>query len=481
MADVLRLPPHFQDGMILQQQVSFHLYGWCAAHAAVQAVLERHPYDGRPVSPLDKHYGVLFKKTVIADDHGEFSLDFPASEASFDPHMLTLSCGTKTICLQDILFGEVWIVAGQANMQMPISAILPQQKWEKLACVHYIRILNPPEDWSHQDQLQRPEALEDAGCQTKWLHGDQPQHIADISAVGFAFARQLHHDLNIPVGLVQTALSGSCISAWISKSALLGKHIMSRECLAETRDWVHEDGQSFQELPAHQQPSTLYERKIEPLKYMGARGVLWYQEGHDGLAPEYYAEAFQLLVTDWQRVFRSGGSKGLAFLIVQPAPFYYGQDRFTRQAEFNEMLAAVRHKLTCPAALLPLYDLPLDYTETSGDWSHPQYPVSKLPVGERLERIALGLLYDRKAPRTAPECNNIEIVGNKMILSFSQIGDGLRLSGPGERLRGFAICGPDRVYRAASARILYGVRVMVWHDEIKDPVAVSYAFADMNQ
>ncbi|MCK9253958.1 MAG: hypothetical protein M0P55_14500, partial [Clostridiales bacterium] len=46
---------------------------------------------------------------------------------------------------------------------------------------------------------------------------------------------------------------------------------------------------------------------------------------------------------------------------------------------------------------------------------------------------------------------------------------------------GFTICGPDRLFREAQARILYGVRVMVWHDQIREPQAVTYAFRDMNQ
>ena len=95
--------------------------------------------------------------------------------------------------------------------------------------------------------------------------------------------------------------------------------------------------------------------------------------------------------------------------------------------------------------------------------------------------MALGLLYQRKAPQSAPECSDIEIIGSKLMISFSNIGDGLCLAGEGARLRGFKICGPDRVFLEAEARILYGIKVLVWNEQISTPQAVTYAHADLNQ
>jgi hypothetical protein len=306
--------------------------------------------------------------------------------------------------------------------------------------------------------------------------------MAKVSAVGFTFARQLHLDLKFPVGLVEMAQGDSYLHAWISRTASKDSEIICRhiEHFRDSRDQADgalSDGMNM----AGQVPGGLYASKVSPLQMMAVRGVLWYPGENDFPDPAYYREALQVMFTEWQQVFRPAGSKGLVFFIIQPAPLYYGQKCFTEQAEFCEMLASVRHRLSGRCALLPLYDLSLDYTGAAESWRHPKHPVAKQPVGERLERMALGLLYQRKAPHTAPECSNIEIVGNKMILSFSQIGEGLRLSGPGERLRGFTICGPDRVFLPAHARILYGVRVMVWHDQVKTPVAVAYAFSDMNQ
>jgi sialate O-acetylesterase len=481
MTEMLWLPAYFQSGMVLQQQVPFIVRGRSRPSVSIKVMLERRPHDGRAVSPLDSQYGILFDRAVKSGADGRFQIEVPASEATFDPHELTVTAGEEKISLRDVLFGEVWIAAGQSNMQMPLRAVQTQAETNDLANLYYVRILSQSASGLGKNRPYYTSDPADDLCEAEWQRGDHPQAMSGVSAAGFSFVRKLHLDLKIPVALIETALGGSCIHSWISRASIdaddmLRRHLVETGFYRDETDWdKSEDWETTQ-----YQPAALYNSKIAPLHFVAARGVLWYQGESDYQYPEYYKAALQTLVKDWHRVFRPVNRKGLAFLIVQLAPYYYGHKSFTRLAEFNEMLASVRHALTCPAALLPVYDLPPDYIEASEDWRHPIHPTTKLPIGQRLEQMALGLLYQRKAPQSAPECTNIEIVGNKMLLSFDQIGEGLRLSGSGDRLRGFAICGSDRVFVEAQARILYGVRVMVWHDQIRDPQAVTYAYADMN-
>lgn len=481
MTAMLWLPAHFQSGMVLQQQVPVILRGRSRPAGSVRVTLERRPFDGRAVSPLDSQYGLVFDQTTTAGADSAFCIEIPAGEASFDPHEITLTAGEDQLKLQDVLFGEVWIAAGQSNMQMPLSAVQPQTETEEQASLFYARVLSQSATGLGRDQPHYPYGPADDLCEARWIRGDQPKAVRDVSAAGFAFVRKLHLDLKVPVALIETALGGSCIHAWISRPAIesdetLRGHIVETGFYRDETDW---DKTGNWET-AQYQPAALYNSKIAPLKDLAARGVLWYQGESDYQYPDYYKVALQALVRDWQHIFRPADQQGLAFLIVQLAPYFYGHKRFTRLAEFNEMLAAVRHTLPCPTALLPIYDLPLDYRDAPEDWRHPIHPTTKIPIGQRLALMALGLLYQRKAPKTAPECTGIEIVGNKMLLTFDPIGEGLRVAGGGEWLQGFTICGSDRVFVEAQARILYGVRVMVWHDQIKNPQAVTYAYADMN-
>ncbi|NLO35209.1 MAG: sialate O-acetylesterase [Clostridiaceae bacterium] len=482
MAANLSLPSYFQSGMVLQQQVPFKLRGRALSGAQIFFHLERQPFDGRAVSPLDSQYGIIFRQQVQAGNTGFFEIEGPLCEASFDPYSLTLESEGERIVLDEVRFGEVWIAGGQSNMQMPLSAVLSHQEIEDLANVHYVRVLSQSATGLGRGRPHYAYHPADDLCEAVWLRGDQPQDIAGVSAVGFAFARSLHLELKIPVAFIETALGGSCIHAWISRPSLeseeaVRQHVVAMGFYRDEQNW---DTSRNWETTQYQ-PAALFNSKIAPLAGLGARGVLWYQGESDVHTPQVYRIAFHKLVGDWNEVFTPAQPEGLAFLIVQLAPYWYGDANGMRLCIFNEMLAAVRHSLGNPTAILPVYDLPLDYAAAPLDWRHPLHPLAKLPVGQRLARIAQGLLYKRKAPASAPECVDIEVVGNKMLLSFSQIGEGLRLTGGGERLNGFAICGPDRQFRQAQARILYGVRVMVWHDQIRDPQAVTYAFQDMNQ
>ncbi|HBP37912.1 MAG TPA: hypothetical protein DD640_04075 [Clostridiales bacterium] len=406
----------------------------------------------------------------------------PSFAASFDPFQLTLSDGVSEICLEDILFGEVWVTAGQSNMQMPLSAVQGSEQLPALANLFYVRVLSQSANGLPDEQADYPYQPRDDLSLAAWQRGDQPDQMSDVTAVGFSFAREVHLELHVPVGLIETALGGTCIHSWLSRDSVeqhnsLKNHIREIGFYRDSKDWNQTGDWSWN----LNQPTALFNCKVAPLQGLGARGILWYQGESDYQYPEYYQKALQSLVRDWHAVFRPADSRGLGFLYVQLAPYYYGHRRFEQLAEFNGMLAAVRHILPCPAALVAIHDLPLTYDSAPEGWRHPIHPAVKLPIGQRLKTVAMGLLYQRKAPDSSPECSGIEIVGGKMLLSFTNIGEGLRLTGEDGLLRGFAICGPDRIFVEAQARILYGLRVLVWHEQISDPCAVTYAYADMNQ
>ena len=70
----------------------------------------------------------------------------------------------------------------------------------------------------------------------------------------------------------------------------------------------------------------------------------------------------------------------------------------------------------------------------------------------------------------------MQIDDNKIIISFSNTGSGLLVKGGGE-LKYFSICGSDEKFVWAKAKIENN-KVVVWSDDISNPVAVRYAWAD---
>lgn len=133
--------------------------------------------------------------------------------------------------------------------------------------------------------------------------------------------------------------------------------------------------------------------------------------------------------------------------------------------EFNEVIQAFMNKLDMKSGLISLHDLLL-----------PDKTMS-FTLGQRLATAALGTHFTPKLPTSCPQLSGVEKTGNKLILKFDNLADGLRLADGRSELLGFAVCGPDRVFYPASARILHGVRVMVWADSVEDPVSVTYGFS----
>jgi hypothetical protein len=267
---------------------------------------------------------------------------------------------------------------------------------------------------------------------SEWVAADQPDRIGQYSAIGQAFGRDLLIELKIPVGMVQAIQPGYRL-----------------------RDW----------LPARKKG--LFERLIQPLASYNLRGIIWSGCEHDLADPDHCRPDLMKLAQSLRALFRPINDLPPAFLMLQYRTFYAGQKFFYQQSLCNEALAYAAHQLEAPAALVPV-------SGTTN--SNPQQTIA-----DRLRTVVLGLVYQRKVTRSAPECESIELVGGKMILSFSNAGEGLRLTGDDTRVRGFTVCGSDHVFREASARVLYGVRVMVWHDDVPNPVGVTYGFYDMNQ
>jgi sialate O-acetylesterase len=104
------------------------------------------------------------------------------------------------------------------------------------------------------------------------------------------------------------------------------------------------------------------------------------------------------------------------------------------------------------------------------------HPKNKQAVGRRLGLWALATVYGKDLVYSGPICKSSKTAGGKMVLQFDHVGDGLKTS-DGEAVKGFAVAGADRKFVWAEAKI-EGDRVIVSSAEVKEPVAVRYAWAN---
>ena len=215
--------------------------------------------------------------------------------------------------------------------------------------------------------------------------------------------------------------------------------------------------------------SVLYNHKLAPLCDSSIRGIVFAPDASDAQIGKEYVPMVRQLLIDLARVF---GPREIedkrqvpSFIILGLHPNAIDPEKPYQHVEFNERLSAIRRSFPMPIGILSQHDMLLTDKAVS------------FALGRRLSCIALGLHFTPKMPSSSPECVGVEVIGNKIMLSFDNTVDGLRLAENEAILRGFAICDESRVYVPAQARILHGVRVMVWNDEIENPVGVTYGYS----
>lgn len=102
------------------------------------------------------------------------------------------------------------------------------------------------------------------------------------------------------------------------------------------------------------------------------------------------------------------------------------------------------------------------------------HPKNKLDVGKRMAIWALKDVYEKKLV-DSPEFQKAEIKGDKIILTFDDVGKGLKIR-DGDKLNEFAIAGADKKFVWADAKIIEKNKVEVSSPNVSNPLAVRYAF-----
>jgi sialate O-acetylesterase len=204
-------------------------------------------------------------------------------------------------------------------------------------------------------------------------------------------------------------------------------------------------------------PGVLYNGMIAPLLPYSIRGVVWYQgEANVGREKQYRA-LFPTMIADWRRVWGEGD---FPFLFVQIAPF-------------KDMTPEIRE-----AQLLTWQHTPntaMAVTIDCGD-AADIHPAHKQPMGARLALAARALAYGEKLEYSGPVFQSMRPMGGRAVLSFTHLGGGLVAQGG--PLIGFTIAGPDKVFHPARA-VIEGDTVVVSADEVRQPVAVRYGWANV--
>ena len=201
----------FNEHMVLQRDMELVFFGNTNGDSNIRLEFEGNTYEA-----------------VINGDR--FEIKMPSHEAGTDYEMCFSSDnGSKTI--SDICFGDVYVLAGQSNMELPVDRTLDLSLDEvKQADFENIRQYRLMPNY----RLDPDKLSELPDC--KWTKAVQGE-IMQMSALGFYASKHIQKEVNVPIGLVLSAQGGASLESWMCR-----KDVLKYEDLSEMIDRFMEDG-----------------------------------------------------------------------------------------------------------------------------------------------------------------------------------------------------------------------------------------------
>lgn len=426
------LPALFQDGMVLQQNSYVNIWGNAAAGESIEVFGD---WDTVGTS-------------TFADTKGQWLVQIPTPEAG-GPFSIQIK-GENELMIRDVLIGEVWIASGQSNMVWPLNKSEGGKEEAAKANYGQIRFFKVERDVSSTPRID---------CKGKW-EAISPEKVDTFSAVAYYFAKNLHVELGVPIGIIQTAWGGTPAEAWTPRARLESQpdfQPMMRDfdrALSRYREFPNE-----YKDPIHaKSPGILYNSMLSPLIPFTLKGTIWYQGESNAKDPWQYRKLFPLMVDSWRKKW----GYRFSFYFVQIAPFTYNiplSGTGIREAQY------LNRKIARSGMVTTL------------DLGNPTniHPRKKKEVGERLALHALAKDYGRDSlVFEGPVLKRMDRKLEELQLEFSNAEGGLVLS---EGNRGFEIAGQDKVFYPAEVRV-EGSSLYLKNSKVFIPHACRYAWSD---
>lgn len=399
-------------------------------------------------------------RSTRADSSGKWEIILDPLETSFEPAEMIIS-GDNSITLTNILVGEVWLCSGQSNMAYSMnksSKYFNAKDSQGLSPEEFQKVDDPNIRIFHVKRS----LYENNGINRGWKKGDF-EALKGFSAAGYFFARKLQDELKVPIGIISSAASGSEIERWAPKEIFSGEVGFNPESpkSPEEIDELNE--------------GKFYYNMIQPLAPFAMQGFLWYQGETNCFKKETfeYTEKMQALIHTWRTIW---GDQEMPFYYVQIAPFKYSgseqEPRLTEEAlpEFWE----------AQAAALKIPNTGMVVTTDLVDNLEDIHPTYKWEVGKRLALLALAKSYGlSKKVYSGPMFRSMEVDGNKVIISFSHTGSGLK-SRDGKPLDWFFVAGANGNFVPADA-VIRGDEIVVSSPKILSPEEVRFAWNEAAQ
>ena len=439
----VRLSHLVGDNMVLQQQRNVRLWGWARPGSEVKVTVSWNSSV----------------TMVMAGSDGSWIARIMTPKASYEPLTLTFDDGDGPLTIRNVLSGEVWVCAGQSNMEMPVRGFwgCPVEGYNDVVIDSRnhsaVRSVKVP-------SIMRMEPQTDAQCE--WRECG-PQTVGDFSATGYFFARTMHQALDVPIGIIEANKGGSRVESWLTKENL-------QRYTSEPTDSA--GIVAFKPEYDYQRALLWGNGTFNPILKATVKGILFYQGcSNVGDPGNQYSERLKLLVEQWRSQFGLGE---IPFYFVEIAPYHYDDVQATNGALLREQQQRAA-QIIPNSSLVCTNDLAYPYETTQ------IHPAQKRQVGERLAWTALNRDYGfEQVLYKSSRYKDMMVKGDTV---FIHLQDNYHADAPFEQIEGFEVAGEDRVFYPAQAQHFWQPGGGYWDEAIivtspvvLQPVAVRYCF-----
>ena len=421
------LPSMLGSNMIFQRNHVIPIWGWGPAGETVTVTLS----SGQTTN-------------TVVDTEGRWKTYLPAMAATTNALTLVASTVGSSVTRTNILVGDVWLCVGQSNMGWRLNFTDGGPEEAAVAdhpLLRHFYTSKYPTNTPLDNII--PETGGDPGIDgisATWTVC-APDVAKFYSAISYYFGRDLQQELNIPIGLIQSAYAGTAVEAW-TKSVLPN---------------AQPDSEIF--IPAHQ----LFNGMIHPHLNTPISGVIWRQGDGNRRDGINYAEKVQIMVDEWRSLWGLGDF-----------PFFYVQNPTVFDQEEDPTLPLFWEGQTEIMNVLSNSSMVIISDSTDGSSVHPR---NKAPTGMRLAARVLNEYYGLSGIFASyPMFNSVTYEGSQMRVHFDGTGSGLAMGTNGTEVTWFEICESDGIFTNADA-VIDGDTLLVSAAGITNPVGIRYLWS----
>lgn len=268
----LRLSKLFGEGCVLQRGEQTRIWGWCMPGVRVSVRIGEKCGEG--TADRDGRFEVVFSKL---EEGGAFRLTVKSDQE-------------EQVVVEQVFVGEVFVCAGQSNMELPMRRVrerFPEEFWGAgEPDVHVYKV-------SEHYEFGGP--IEDH-VQAEWISCGS-ENLEEISAFSYFFGKFLRENQGVPVGILNLSLGGTPIEAWMSEEVL-------KRWPEKSQEKCKESSQEYLEIRKKFQDGAYCRRLMEEKEEEERK---WYQE------IERQERAFETDAGEWKEI-RVPGSLAAAGL-----------------------------------------------------------------------------------------------------------------------------------------------------------------------